>query len=97
MPDKFINKDLSAIEVLHDKAFYGFKYDSNGDGSVNIMRVGDSSPVVLPAHTFDANGNPKLDSSQVIEPFGYKEWFWAKDALTFRMNNSNGHLEMVIL
>ena len=97
MADQFINKDLSVIEVLHDKTFYGLGSDSNGDGYVNVMRVGDSTPVVLPAHTFDANGNQKLDSSYDLEPFGYKQWFWAKDAITFRMNNSNGHLEMVIL
>jgi|TARA_B110000977_G_C10818290_1_gene393142 hypothetical protein len=78
-------KNLDEIDTISDKTFYGFKVDSSGDCRCEVMRTNDSAPIVLPENGF-AN-----------DPDGYKQYFWSKEAITFRMNTNTGHLEMVIL
>ncbi len=83
--DKFFYKSLEEVDTISDKTFYGFKMDSNSDLRCEVVRTNDSDPVVLPEDAF-AN-----------DPDGYKQYFWSKEAITFRMNINTGHLEMVIL
>ncbi|OUT94655.1 MAG: hypothetical protein CBB96_05690 [Gammaproteobacteria bacterium TMED36] len=80
-----IHKSLDTIDNIHDKTFYGLRTDSTSNLSVDVMKSNDSSPIVLP------------DSAYAKDPDGYRQYFWAKDAITFRMNTNTGHLEMVIL
>ena len=80
-----IHKDLNTIDTIHDKTFYGFRLDSQSNCSVEVMRTNDSTPAVLP------------DDDFAKDPYAYRDFFWAKDAITFRMNANTGHLEMVIL
>ena len=80
-----IYKNIEELDTISDKAFYGFKMDSNSDLRCEIIRTNDSAPVVLP------------DNDYANDPDGYKQYFWSKEAITFRMNTNTGHLEMVIL
>ena len=81
-----------------DKTFYGFRLDSIGDLTCTIIRSDDSDVVELPSKVsapyFDAN----VDSLGVTfaDPDEYRAHFWSMDAITFRFNQNNGHLEMVV-
>lgn len=63
-----------------DKTFYGFKQNNvTGDTTVNIINDG-TTTVVLP-------------DDNIIDPDGYKTWFWSADTVSFSWG-SNGHLLM---
>ena len=80
-----IHKSLDTIDTIHDNTFYGLRTDSTSALSIDDMKSNDSSPIVLP------------EDDYAKDPDGYRQYFWAKDAITFRMNANTGHLEMVIL
>ena len=83
-----------------DKTFYGFKLDdSTGDATVTVIRSGDSTPIVLPswANAGYIDSAAHYDTSGIVaQPNEYKNYMWSVDALTFRFNNTTGHLEMVV-
>ena len=64
-----IHKDLNTIDTIHDKTFYGFRLDSQSNCSVDVMRTNDSTPAVLP------------DDDFAKDPYAYRDFFWAKDAI----------------
>ena len=87
MSIKSIYTSINDMDTMHDKAFYGFKVDSNSTLNVDVIRTNDSDAIML----------PEEDSDFIKDPDAYKQYFWSKDAFTFRMNTNTGHLEMVIL
>ena len=84
--------------LYSDKTFYGFKLDSVGDLTCTIIKSDDSDVIELPSSAsaayFDSNG----DSLGITfkDPDEYRAHFWSLDAITFRFNQNNGHLEMVV-
>ena len=82
---------------FHDKTFYGFKLDSVGHLNVEIIRSDDSDTIKLPYTTQAAYVDSAADSLNVtfVHPDDYRSYFWSMDAITFRFNNTTGHLEMV--
>lgn len=84
-----------------DKTSYGFLLDSVGHLDVEVIRSDDSATVKLPSANHTAT-QAYVDSSATeqnvtfMHPDDYKAHFWSVDAVTFRFNNSTGHLEMVV-
>lgn len=83
--------------AFHDKTFYGFKVDSVGNFNCTIIRSNDSDVINLPQTTAPSGLDSAADSlnAKFAHPDDYKVHFWSMDAITFRFNNSTGHLEMV--
>ena len=81
-----------------DKTFYGFKLDdSTGSAYVTVIRSDDSTPVELPSWATGGYIDSAYESSGVMaQPGEYKNYMWSVDAMTFRFNNTTGHLEMVV-
>jgi hypothetical protein len=81
-----------------DKTFYGFRLDSVGDLTCTIIRSDDDDVIELPSSAAAAY----IDSSgeelgyTFKDPNEYRAHFWSMDAITFRFNQNNGHLEMVV-
>jgi hypothetical protein len=82
---------------FHDKTFYGFKLlDSTGTCTVTTIRSGDSTPIVLPSWSAPGYIDSLALSTVSAQPDDYKAYMWTVDALTFRFNETTGHLEMVV-
>ena len=81
-----------------DKTFYGFKLDSIGDLTCTVIRSDDSDVVELPSMASASYFDSTVDSLGVTlaDPDEYRAHFWSMDAITFRFNQNNGHLEMVV-
>lgn len=73
-------------ELYSDKTFYGFKLDrTTGDCTVEVIRYGSNTAIKIPDPTYSQGADD------------YLQWFWSKESVSFRFNNSTGHLEMVII
>ena len=73
-------------ELYSDKTFYGFKYNRfTGDCTVDVIRYGSNTAIKIPDPLYSQGDDD------------YLQWFWSKESVSFRFNNSTGHLEMVII
>jgi len=63
-----------------DKTFYGFK-QSNVSSDTTVIIINDGTTTVV------------LPDDNIIDPDGYKTWFWSADTVSFSWG-SNGHLLM---
>jgi hypothetical protein len=81
-----------------DKTFYGFKLDSVGDLTCTVIRSDDSDVVELPTWAAASYVDSSIESLgySFKDPEEYRAYFWSLDAVTFRFNQNNGHLEMVV-
>ena len=81
-----------------DKTFYGFKLDdSTGDCYVTVIRSNDSTPIELPTWANAGYIDSAAESAGIsAQPGEYKNYMFSTDAMTFRFNNTTGHLEMAV-